>query len=341
MSVSFFIQSVVAKIIGLFFACLISFSIFVQFVKGPIKFIKLNVLKLKKRNVMPPCLNDPSLGNHDFVHLEDIRLHYVASGDEGKPLMLFLHGFPEFWYSWRFQIREFRKDYRVVAVDMRGYGDSDKPKGKDNYTVQKLAGDIKQLIPALGYEKCFLVAHDWGGIVAWNFASNYPELVEKLVVCNCPHPAIFAKYMRSNFAQFKKSWYMMFFQIPVLPEFLLGMNDCSSFEALLGKWMPNNKPSSDDIDAYKYTFSPRESRTGPINYYRAALSNEVQYKKKISAPTLVIWGDPDKALDTEMAELSGEYVKNMKVKVIKNSSHFVITDRPKETNAAIRQFIEN
>ncbi|WAQ98831.1 EPHX4-like protein [Mya arenaria] len=116
MSVSFFIQSVVAKIIGLFFACLISFSIFVQFVKGPIKFIKLNVLKLKKRNVMPPCLNDPSLGNHDFVHLEDIRLHYVASGDEGKPLMLFLHGFPEFWYSWRFQIREFRKDYSIQKI---------------------------------------------------------------------------------------------------------------------------------------------------------------------------------------------------------------------------------
>ncbi|WAQ98829.1 EPHX4-like protein [Mya arenaria] len=314
MSVKFYIQSAVSKLIGFFLACLISLAIVVQFIKGPIQFIKLNVLKLKKRNVMPPCLNDPSLGNHDFVHLEDVRLHYVASGDEGKPLMLFLHGFPEFWYSWRYQIREFRKDYRVVAVDMRGYGDSDKPKGKENYVVQKLSGDIKQLIPALGYKKCFLVAHDWGGAVAWNFTSNYPEMVEKLVICNCPHPATFAKYLRTHFSQIKK--YMMFFQIPMLPEFLLGMNDCASFDRM-EEWFPNNKLTSDDIEAYKYTFSTKESRTGPVNYYRAAFNSEVRYsrKNKISVPTLVIWGDPDKALNTEMAELCREYVEDMKVKI--------------------------
>ncbi|WAQ98830.1 EPHX4-like protein [Mya arenaria] len=270
------------------------------FIIGPIQFIKLNVLKLKKRNVMPPCLNDPSLGNHDFVHLEDVRLHYVASGDEGKPLMLFLHGFPEFWYSWRFQIREFRKDYRVVAVDMRGYGDSDKPKGKENYT------------------KCFLVGHDWGGTVAWNFASNNPELVEKLVVCNCPHPATFAKYMGSHFSQ-----YMLFFQIPMLPEFLIGMNDCASFDGL-GEWVPNNKPTPDDIEAYKYTFSTRESRTCPVNYYRAAFNSENRCKN-IIVPTLIVWGDPDKAFNTEMAELCRENVEDLKVKVIANSSHYVNT----------------
>ncbi|KAH3834325.1 hypothetical protein DPMN_107648 [Dreissena polymorpha] len=291
---------------------------------------------------MPACLNNPSLGNHDFVHLEDVRLHYVASGQEGKPLMLLLHGFPEFWFSWRYQIPEFKKDYRVVAVDMRGYGDSGKPGKKKDYAIGNLSKDIYQLIQALGYKKCVLVGHDWGGAVAWNFAYSYTDMVEKLVIVNSPHPISFAKYLRTHFSQLKKSWYMMFFQVPFVPEFMFSMNDFAAFEAI-SKSLRNNPPSDDEVEAYKYAFSQPGALTGPINYYRAAFSKQTKYERaaKLKVPTLVIWGEPDKYLETNLAHEAKNYVENMTVKIIPDSSHFVLLDRPKEVNAAVREFLKD
>lgn len=313
------------------------FRILIAAVRHPVKFV---TGFRRTRKDLPSCLNDPSLGDHGYVHLEDVRLHYVACGDESKPLMLCLHGFPEFWYSWRYQIKEFSKDFRVVAVDQRGYGDSDKPKGYKNYTYDKLADDIKQLIPALGYSNCVLLSHDWGGAVAWYFASRYPELVDKLIVSNCPHPGTFQKYARSHFSQFKKSWYMYFFQVPFVPEFVFRSFDLKFFNALF-KSVKNNEITAEVVEAYKYTFSQPGAFTGPINYYRAAFSSSSRpCKTKIKMPTLVIWGDPDMALDTELAELSGEYATNLTVKIIHDSNHFVLFDRPKEFNKAVREFLK-
>ncbi|XP_053405218.1 epoxide hydrolase 4-like isoform X1 [Mercenaria mercenaria] len=332
------IQIILATIIGYFIATLVLIRTFITFVRSPVKFVSGTFFN--KRKVMPTCLNDPSLGNHGFIHLEEVKLHYVACGDESKPLMLCLHGFPEFWYSWRYQIREFSKDYRVVAIDQRGYADSDKPSGYKNYTYEHLTNDIKQLIPALGYSSCTLLSHDWGGAVAWQFASRYPELVDKLVVCNCPHPGTFQKYVRGHWSQFKKSWYMYFFQVPWVPELAFRANDLSFFNRVF-KAFKNNKPSDEDIEAYKYTFAQKGALTGPINYYRAAFSSSIRpCKTKINIPVLVVWGDPDEALNTELAELAGEYVTNLTVKVIRNSNHFVNVDRPNECNAVIREFLQ-
>ena len=187
--------------------------------------------KKTRRDVPPACLLDPSLGTHEYVTANGIKFHYVSSGDKSKPLMLFVHGFPEFWFSWRHQIREFCKDYHVVAIDMRGYGESDHPPNKLDYTFEKLKQDIIELVPALGYATCTLVAHDWGGVVCWRVVQNHPELVDKFIVINCPHAKVYAKFLAQSWRQLFKAWYIFMFQWPVIPETLLGICD---YELLRG-----------------------------------------------------------------------------------------------------------
>ncbi len=166
---------------------------------------------------------------HNFIKTNGINLHYVSQGT-GK-LMLMLHGFPEFWYSWRHQIAEFASDYCVVAVDLRGYNDSDKPQEVAAYQMLELLADVKGIISGLGYEDCILVAHDWGGAIAWNFAYKYPSMVEKLIVMNLPHPTKFAAGLQT-WQQLQKSWYIFFFQIPFLPEFIFQANNYQAIALL-------------------------------------------------------------------------------------------------------------
>jgi pimeloyl-ACP methyl ester carboxylesterase len=154
---------------------------------------------------------------HHFAQVNGINLHYTKQG-KGKKLVVLLHGWPEFWYSWRYQIPALAEDFTVIAPDLRGFADSDKPLDIKEYHPSIVASDIAKLIASLGFEKAFIVGHDWGGAIAWAFASYYPDLTEKLVVLNCPHPQLFVKALSSNMEQIKKSWYMFFFQIPKVPE---------------------------------------------------------------------------------------------------------------------------
>ena len=153
--------------------------------------------------------------HHDCIHTNGINLHYVTQGE--GPLMLMLHGFPEFWYSWRKQIPEFAKDHKVVAIDLRGYNDSDKPDDKEAYVMAEFIADVKGVIEGLGYSQCILVGHDWGGAIAWSFAYAYPNLVQKLIILNLPHPAKFAEGLRTP-QQLLRSFYIFLFQLPIVPE---------------------------------------------------------------------------------------------------------------------------
>ena len=153
---------------------------------------------------------------HEYADVNNIRMHYVTQGK--GPLMLMLHGFPEFWYSWRHQIPVMARRFKVVAVDMRGYNQTEKPVGVANYRIEVLARDVADLIRALGYEKAVVVAHDWGGGVAWPFAMAYPEMVDRLIVLNCPPPGVLMDHFQHNRAQLKRSYYMFLFQVPRLPE---------------------------------------------------------------------------------------------------------------------------
>ncbi|DBA68007.1 TPA: hypothetical protein ACH3X2_014039 [Trebouxia sp. C0005] len=199
----------------------LSLILFVNFLKSPRKFLA-NV------NRQGMHYDDPFPGlQHRYIEANGIRFHTVTAGrGSGKKLMLLVHGFPELWYSWRWQLEAFKEDYEVVAFDLRGYGQTEKPKGKDNYRIDRLADDIASLVKALGHESCTLVAHDWGGVISWLTVHAYGSLIDKLVVICAPHPKC-----AYDLDQYKRSWYILAFQAPLLPELMLTANDCEALDA--------------------------------------------------------------------------------------------------------------
>ncbi len=289
---------------------------------------------------MISCLDN---WEHNFIDTNGIMLHYVRQGS-GK-LMLMLHGFPEFWYSWRHQMIEFSDDYQVVAVDLRGYNLSDKPDRPEAYQMSEFIADIQGLIRGLGYEDCILVAHDWGGAIAWNFAYAYPEMVEKLIVLNIPHPAKFAAGLRTP-QQLLKSWYIFAFQIPWLPELLLQLNDYQAIkDAFLGMAIDKTAFSEADLNAYRDAAAQPGALTAMINYYRGAFgllfNSERSQWGILEVPTLTIWGENDTALGKELTYGTDAYVKDWQVKYIPNCSHWVQQEQPTLVNRYIKEFITN
>jgi epoxide hydrolase 4 len=277
--------------------------------------------------------------NHDRIHTNGINLHYVTEG-EGN-LMLFLHGFPECWYSWRKQIPEFAKDHKVVALDLRGYNDSDKPSEPSAYKMSELIADVKGVIEGLGYQRCTLVGHDWGGAIAWNFAYEYPEMLDRLIVLNLPHPAKFSQGLRTP-QQLLKSWYILFFQLPNLPEFLMQLDDYKLLEtAFKGMAIKKDAFSNEDINFYKDAFAKRGALTAAINYYRSAFKSGIVEKNwgVLEVPTLMIWGEKDTALGKELTYGTEQYVRDFQIRYIPNCSHWVQQEQPGLVNQYIREFI--
>lgn len=312
----------------------------VKFVKYDSKF-----WNRKERTNPPACLSDPSFGTHDYIRVNGIKLHYVEKGDKKKPLMLFIHGFPEFWYSWRFQLREFSNDYWCVAVDMRGYGDSDKPEGISSYEIDKLSEDIRCVIEALGREKCYLICHDWGAVIGWNFVQNNMHMVEKYVMMGAPSAQAWRQVILSSefWDQFKKSWYIFYFQMPRLPEFTISLNDFAVFKTV-GSNKKSDTYTDEDMEAYKYTFSRPGALTPPINYYRANIS---LYKKTNSAipttfaPGLYLLGEDDLYISKATGAALQKFFKNLQYEVVPGTNHFLQQDAPEKTNAIIRKFLKS
>ncbi|XP_065906177.1 epoxide hydrolase 4-like [Dysidea avara] len=314
-----------------------------EFVKHPLTFFHQ-----KKRDVQPEILQDPSYGTHKYVTANGIKFHYVANGTEGKPLMLFLHGYPEFWFSWRYQLLEFCRDYYAVAVDLRGYGDTERPPNQKDYHLDKLTQDIAELIPALGYSSCVLVAHDWGGGIAWKVIDSHPELVDHLVMMNSPHHKIFAKAF-SKWGQLMKSWYIFVFQLPYLPEIMMSARDYKMLERVfLSKPMGliNKEGFSKEVmETFKYTFSKPGACTAALNYYRMVFKTRARTahrsNDKIEKPILLIWGDDDGAFLLEMADQHNLVATNLIVKHIPKCSHWVQQDRPDLVNQYMREFLQD
>lgn len=255
--------------------------------------------------------------------------------------MLFLHGFPEFWYSWRHQIPEFAKDHKVVALDLRGYNDSDKPAAKEAYKMSELVADVKGVIEGLGYDRCTLVGHDWGGAIAWNFAYTYPNLLDRLIILNLPHPAKFAQGLTTP-QQLLKSSYIFFFQIPILPEILIPLNDYKTLEnAFLGMAVNKSAFTQADIDRYKDAMAKRGTLTSAINYYRNAFQSGIVGKNwgVLDVPTLMIWGEKDTALGKELTYGTEQYVRDFQIRYIPTASHWVQQEQPELVNQYIREFI--
>ncbi len=282
------------------------------------------------------------------IEANGIRFHYVEQGIPGAPLVLLLHGFPEFWYSWRHQIPALSEHFRVVAPDLRGYNLTEKP--DTGYDMGTLTTDIKALIEALGEKKAILVAHDWGGAIAWAFAYHYPEMLEKLVILNAPHPVRFAEELRSNPQQIFKSWYIAFFQLPWLPESLIALNDYDFIEAAFRH--PQVRPgsfSNEDIRQYKQAAARPGALTSAVNYYRSLfdLSRlgevgqlEARYKEPLTCPTMVIWGTRDFALETSLtSNLDRFFAGPFRLELLPDCSHWVQQEDPTEVNRLLVEFL--
>lgn len=253
-----------------------------------------------------------------------INLHVVQAGPTDGPLLILLHGFPEFWYGWNRQILPLAsRGFRVWVPDQRGYNQSDKPAGVAPYAIDRLAADVVDLIDAAGCEKAIVVGHDWGAAVAWWVAAIQPQRVERLVVLNVPHPAVMKRFVARNGAQMLRSWYIGFFQIPALPETLARLGN---YAALARTLKTSSRPgtfSADELSRYRAAWSG--SLTTMINWYRAALRYPPNRNLniRIAVPTLLIWGVQDRFLSRSMAQPSIDRCNAGRVVFFENATHWV------------------
>jgi pimeloyl-ACP methyl ester carboxylesterase len=280
-----------------------------------------------------------------FIKANGLNFHLKESGN--GDLVLLLHGFPEFWYSWVKVIPLLENHFKVVAPDLRGYGQSDKPQKVKDYNFKILAKDIAEIIKALGYEKAIIVGHDWGGGVAWEFAKLYPEMTERLIVLNCPPATKLQKSIFTNWKQFKMSWYIFFFQLPLIPEWWLHKNLKNLFWRMLKGWAINkNAFQKEDIEQYEKAFANRSDFTGPLNYYRAAsramLDKDFKNIPQYNMDTLIIWGEADKALGKWLIDdLEKYFTQKFEIKYIPNCSHWVQQEQPELVAKYILSFTKN
>jgi pimeloyl-ACP methyl ester carboxylesterase len=287
--------------------------------------------------------------NHDFAEGNGVRLHYASAG--AGNLILFVHGFPEFWYAWRRLLLEFGRDHLAVAPDMRGYNLSSKPEGIEHYHVKHLITDIRALARHFGCERFVLVGHDWGGAAAWAFAVAHPEMLERLIIINSPHPAIFARELVENRAQQEASQYMRFFQNRNAEEKLSANNFSMLEEFAFGIGIGRRFLSEDDLKAYRAAWAQPGALTGGLNYYRASRLVPPLPGGKLEAPpldpvrlvvrvpTLVIWGERDKALLPGNLDGLEEFVPDLTIRRVPDASHWIVHEQPDTVIGHIREFL--
>ena len=286
----------------------------------------------------------------NYISANGVRLHFASAGDPSRRLILFLHGFPEFWYAWKRQLAEFGATHFAVAPDMRGYNLSSKPDEVSAYAVKHLVEDVRDLARQLGYPGRFtLVGHDWGGAVAWAFAMAHPELLERLVIINAPHPGVFVRELRENPAQQQASQYMLWFRTPGVEAALAADNYASLVRALTATAAPGAFNEA-DLEAYRSAWSQSGALAGGLNYYRAArigppapgepaASFPADGDLRVAVPTLVIWGERDHALLPGNLDGLDAFVPDLRIERIPEGSHWVVHEKPQLVNRFLRQFI--
>lgn len=281
--------------------------------------------------------------DYQYIETNGIRLHVLQDGPKDGPLVILLHGFPEFSYAWKQQIPFLMSaGYRVWVPDQRGYNLSDKPNGLAAYSLDELAADVVGLIDAAGQARVFLVGHDWGAAVAWWIAAKYPERLSKMVVMNVPHGAVMRKHLR-GLAQLQKSWYIFFFQIPWLPEMLAQRNRWNLIVKLLKASSRRGTFTHDDLDKYREAWSQPKAFQAMLNWYRAFVQKPPKppTTSRISVPTLLIWGAKDTALGREMAQPSIDLCDDGQLVFIEEASHWVQHEAAEQVNKLIENFLHD
>ena len=295
--------------------------------------------------IVPDSLKDPRIQTK-ILQIGDLEFEIDCCG-QGDRLALCLHGFPEHSFSWRYQLPMLADlGYQAWAPNMRGYGNSSKPKGVSSYQLDTLVEDVAAIIEASGCKETVLIAHDWGAVVAWHFAINDRLPLSHLIICNVPHPQ--SMQQAFSWEQLKKSWYIFFFQIPKLPEFLLGRDNAKGVGEMIRNTFVNPEKFPTEIaDVFSRNANQPGALTAMINYYRALLRRGNRSNREgesfpiIKTPTLMIWGEEDVALSKETTYGTEKYVENFNIRYLPNVSHWVQQESPEEVNSMISAFIKD
>lgn len=291
---------------------------------------------------------------HDYARVGEVRLHYAESGRRGGRLVLLLHGFPECWYSWRHQLTALGERFHVVAPDLRGYNLSDKPARVADYRLEKLVGDVRGLIEHFGARTAAVVGHDWGAAIAWDIAARHPESVWKVAALQVPPlPVWFANI---TLRQALSSWYMLFFQLPYVPEWQFGLNDFNGLGRMFKKTSRPGTFTDTDLGIYKNALRQKDARTNTaaltaaINYYRANLFSNLSRSgaqskargARIRVPTLFIYGERDFAIVPETVRNVEKHIAAPYRELrLAGSNHWVQQESPAEVNTALLSFLES
>lgn len=279
---------------------------------------------------------------HSYVQTNGITLHTVTAGPEDGPLVLLLHGFPEFWHGWQKQIGPLaEKGYRIVVPDLRGYNLSDKPQGIENYTLNLLRDDVTGLIDHFGRQSATIIGHDWGGAVAWYLAATKPQYVDKLIAVNIPHPKAMMRVMAKNPLQWVKSSYIAFFQLPELPEKTLA---AEYFKTMVGSLVSTSNPgtfSEEELGMYKEAWAQPGALTAMLNWYRAIREGNITQvpDHKISVPVRIIWGLGDQFLSSLLAKESLDFCEDGNLVFVGEATHWIHHEQPYILNLLIDQFL--
>jgi epoxide hydrolase 4 len=276
------------------------------------------------------------------ISTNGVTLNVVEAGPLDGPLAILLHGFPESWYGWRHLIAPLAEaGYRVLAPDQRGYGASDKPRGVAAYALDILADDVVGLVDASGRERATVIGHDWGGVVAWGAISRHPTRFDRAVILNAPHPDAMLREIKGNLGQFLKSWYILFFQLPGLPEMLLRRHD---FRRLVDGMTHSSRPgtfSTADFERYKAGWAEPGALTAMVDWYRAGLriKHDPFPDPLVQVPTLLIWGTRDRFVVPGVARSSYALCESARLEWLDEASHWVQHEEPEKVNRLIIDFL--
>ena len=286
----------------------------------------------------------------DWIVVEqNVKIHCVFSQDQKpeKPLVVFVHGFPEAWYSWRHQIKALVHSHDIVAFDMRGYGSSSCPERVDACMMDHIVDDLERVVNHFRKENkaVYLVAHDWGGVVAWHFAHLHQELVSKLVIIAAPHPLC---YTNVDLPQLAKSWYIFVFLMPLLPEYLLTAGNCDAIEKMFRPLVIAGHAKAEEVVWYKRNIGRDGRATCMVNYYRALVSYATikpslrlgqALKQTLRVPTLVLQGENDRALGLRLLHGIERHVDRIRVIILEGAGHWLQQERSEEVNDHISRFL--
>ena len=270
------------------------------------------------------------LGTHGYAQSGDVKIHYVTKGD--GPLLVMIHGIPDYWYTWRKQIPTLAKRFKVVAIDQRGYNKSDQPEGVENYKIEKLVGDVRAVIKHFDRDKAIIVGHDWGGMVAWSFAMAHPEMTERLVVLNLPHPNGLRRELANNPKQQANSAYARNFQKPDAAKTITAEG--------LTFWVKDKEARKEYAAAFR-----RSSFEGMLNYYKANYPREpytepTEVLPKVKCSVLVMHGLKDSALLASGLNDNWEWVeKDLTIVTVPNADHFIQQDAADKVTTTINRWL--